>query len=121
MELPPPDPCPVASEVRPWPGQGPLLIEAAGASRVGYSDRLKTTPAGWPRRQQWCVWVQPVEAEGPGAIWEQRWHRAVGTALRTWQELLPIERVSDPLRAQVRVERRRPPLRNNRAGNGSHW
>ena len=118
MELPPPDPCPVASEVRPWPGQGPLLIEAAGASRIGYSDRLKTTPAGWPRRQHWCVWVQPVEAEGPGAIWEQRWHRAVGTALRTWQELLPIERVSDPLRAQVRVERRRPPLRNNRASNG---
>ena len=119
MELPPPA-CPLASEVRPWSGQGPLLIEPVQttASSAGYSSRLKTTPAGWPHRRQWCVWVEPVTAEGPGAIWQQRWHQAVQAALGTWQDQLPIHLVTEPLRAQVHVERRRPPLLNNRASNG---
>ena len=69
MELPPPA-CPLASEVRPWSGPGPLLIEPVltTASSAGYSNHLKTTPAGWPHRKQWCVWVEPVTALGPGAI-----------------------------------------------------
>ena len=119
MELPPPA-CSLASEVRPWSSQGPLLIKARAVSDngVGYSRRLKTTPAGWPSRQHWCVWVEPVSAKGPGAIWEQRWHQAVQAALSTWQDQLPIQVVSDPLRAQVLVERRRPPRLNNRASNG---
>jgi predicted Zn-dependent protease len=62
--------------------------------------------------------VEPIRKTGPTAIWEQRWHQAVIAALTTWQEQLPITLVDQPDQAQVLVERRRPPLRNNRASHG---
>ena len=55
-----------------------------------YRHRLQTTPLGWPLQSTWCVWVE--------------------RALEHWQQELPIVRVSDPGRAQVRIWRRRPPL-----------
>ncbi|MBM5790255.1 MAG: peptidase [Cyanobacteria bacterium M_surface_10_m1_298] len=79
---------------------------------------MKPTSAGWPRRDHWCVWVQPVLEQGPAALWAERWHQAVQSALATWQQHLRITLVSDPAQAQVRVERRRPPLLNRRASNG---
>ena len=119
MELPPPA-CPAAAEVRPWSGPGPLFRDqpAAPRSELDYRHLLKPTSAGWPRRDHWCVWVQPVLEEGPTAMWAERWHQAVRSALASWQRHLPISLVSDPEQAQVRVERRRPPLLNRRASNG---
>ena len=83
-----------------------------------YSQALKPTPAGWPRRDQWCVWIEPIENHGPTGIWEQRWQRAVMAAVATWRQHLPIQLVPDPARAQVRVERRRPPIQQGRASHG---
>jgi predicted Zn-dependent protease len=83
-----------------------------------YSQALKPTPAGWPRRDQWCVWIEPTENHGPTGIWEQRWQRAVLAAVATWRQHLPIQLVPDPAQAQVRVERRRPPTQQGRASHG---
>jgi len=77
---------------------------------LDYRHRLQTTPHGWPLQTIWCVWVEPAEttpvAQGPA----QRWQVAVERALEAWQRELPIVRVNDPQRAQVRIWRRRPPL-----------
>jgi len=64
------------------------------------------------------VWVEPVADPDPTGIWERRWHGAVLAALTTWGRQLPITRVDDPARAQVLVQRRRPPLQHNRASHG---
>jgi predicted Zn-dependent protease len=81
-----------------------------------YAGRLASTGLGWPRLDRWCVWVEPAVAEGPGALWEGRWLEAVEAALVRWGEVLPLERVSDPEAAQVRILRRRPPLRQEADG-----
>jgi predicted Zn-dependent protease len=39
-------------------------------------------------------------------------------ALQTWQQVLPITLVQQPEQAQVLVERRRPPIQNQRASHG---
>lgn len=122
LPLPPPD-CPVAQAERPW---APSRLEDAFFSAASttviasgdYRHRLRPTPAGWPIRPTWCVWIEPSEAEGPGALWQQRWQRATLAALASWQQLLPIRLVSDPAAAQVLIQRRRPPLRNSRASHG---
>jgi predicted Zn-dependent protease len=72
-----------------------------------YRHRLQTTPLGWPLQSTWCVWVEPASAAQGPAQW---WQLAVERALEHWQQELPIVRVSDPGRAQVRIWRRRPPL-----------
>jgi len=122
VELPPPltAPCAIAAEIRPWlaPPAPPAEQPPAAASGSDYRHRLRPTPAGWPTRRQWCVWVEPIQASGPAALWEQRWHQAVLKALHTWQELLPITLVTQPDQAQVLVQRRRPPLQNQRASHG---
>ena len=124
MDLPPaPLPCGVATELRPW--TGPVTAPAAApatppnaAPSPDYRHALKPTPAGWPRRQHWCVWVEPVADQGPTGVWERRWHGAVLAALATWGRQLPITHVDDPARAQVLVRRQRPPLQHNRASHG---
>ena len=83
-----------------------------------YRHRLRPTPFGWPRRDHWCVWVEPVAQEGPAARWDEAWLGAVEAALARWAELLPITRVSSPSEAQVLLFRRRPPLRQGRASHG---
>ena len=92
----------------------PLKPAVAG----DYRHALKPTPAGWPRRQHWCVWVEPITDRGPTGIWQERWHRAVLAALATWQRQLPVTLVDDPNQAQVLVQRRRPPIQHNRASHG---
>ena len=132
MDLPPAtQPCGIATEVRPWrsseqpsPAVVTIPVEAspAGAFRPAVADdyrhALKPTPAGWPRRQHWCVWVEPITDHGPTGIWQERWHRAVLAALATWQRQLPITLVDDPNQAQVLVQRRRPPIQHKRASHG---
>ncbi|MGB7563561.1 MAG: peptidase [Prochlorococcaceae cyanobacterium] len=115
--------CPVAEAIRPWPTPGSSSTEAPraplpasrsapqAASSSDYRERLNPTPAGWARLDHWCVWVEPTGATGPQNPWEQRWLGAVEAALKRWQREVSIERVDDPSRAQVRVRRQRPPLR----------
>ena len=128
MELPPatlpPAACPTATAIRPWsPPQAaaPTALgarAAVGAGTADYRQALKPSPAGWPRRDHWCVWVEPITDLGPTGIWQQRWRQAVLAALATWQRQLPISLVSDPSQAQVLVQRRRPPIQNQRASHG---
>lgn len=107
--------CPPLEESRPIsqatqaPSPAPATPVHGAAS--DYRHRLQPTPLGWIHRSRWCVWLEPASAEGPGALWEQRWRRAVTAALQSWQSLLPITLVDDPGQAQVRLHRRRPPLR----------
>ncbi len=81
------------------------------SSPQDYRDRLSTTLVGWPRMDRWCVWVEPVSAEGAGARWDRQWLGAVESALARWGEVLPIDRTDTETAAQVRILRRRPPLR----------
>jgi predicted Zn-dependent protease len=60
--------------------------------------------------------VQPVASAEPAARWDRLWSDAVEAALQTWSAWLPIQRVSDPEAAQIRIERRRPPLRRDASG-----
>jgi hypothetical protein len=100
--------------VAPRPGP-----DAPSPSAGDYRHKLRGTAHGWPRRDRWCVWVEPPGIiEGPAARWDLAWLQAVEAALTSWAELVPIERVSQPEQAQVRILRRRPPLRGGRASHG---
>jgi hypothetical protein len=107
--------CPIATSSRPLRPQppGPALaapIAPAAASGPDYRHLLATTPLGWPRLDRWCVWVQPLGEPGPGLRFEQRWQQAVDGALGSWSSELSLVMVSDPARAQILIQRRRPPL-----------
>lgn len=112
--------CPVAEASRPSQLSSSLQPPAlaSGASHqapvspaADYRHRLLGTSVGWPRLDHWCVWVEPSLEEGAGARWDRLWMEAVEASLARWGELLPIQRVEDPAAAQVRILRRRPPLR----------
>ena len=113
----------MATAIRPW--SEPLPASSATASppaamagAADYRQALKPTPAGWPRRDHWCVWVEPITDLGPTGIWQQRWREAVLAALTSWQRQLSISLVGDAAQAQVLVQRRRPPIQNQRASHG---
>lgn len=124
----PAPPCPAAlsSVVLPPPpaerpapaAPAPAAAAAGTADAADYRHQLRPTPYGWPRRDHWCVWVEPAASGAAAARWEQIWLRAVAAALASWGELLPISRVPDPAQAQLLVLRQRPPLRNGRASHG---
>ena len=102
-------------EGQPALSPGPALEGSKGTAEpaegaTDYRQRLRTTPLGWARLNHWCVWVAPPAVSGPAALWDGRWHRAVLAALSTWSLLVPITLVEAPERAQVWIERRRPPL-----------
>ena len=88
--------------------------QQAQAQAPGYASRLKANPRGWITRPSWCVWVEP----GGDDRWSQRWSTAVSNALQEWGHHLEVVRVSDAKDAQLRLWRRRPPLRDGRASNG---
>lgn len=123
-----PQTCPPAGSREPLPP--PTSAEQAAASRpdwraptaeatgADYRHRLRPTPYGWPRRDHWCLWIEPGASEGPAARWDQAWAAAVAAAVSSWQELLPLTLVHDPDEAQVQVWRQRPPLRGGRASHG---
>jgi hypothetical protein len=118
------DRCPAAT------GQELLLPQAADlpvqastadlrpASEHDYRHQLRATAHGWPRRDHWCIWLEPMSSEGPAGRWDEAWQESVEAALASWSELVPLERVNQPERAQVRILRRRPPLRGGRASHG---
>lgn len=125
-----PDPCPPQQDVRAVSVKLARLTSGAdqakaaetpGLDPVGYSQRLATSALGPPVLPLWCVWVEPVVQARPDR-WQRRWSNAVDSALATWEQVLPIVRVRDPKRAQVLIERRRPPRRQLslgwRASNG---
>jgi predicted Zn-dependent protease len=90
----------------------PLLQPAAvPPNGQDYRHRLSTTPLGWPYLARWCVWVEPPATSEPAARWDRIWWDAVERALGSWAPLVPLQRVEDPEAAQIRIERRRPPLR----------
>lgn len=107
-----------SSPVSPPADRAVPAAPAPDPAGLDYRHRLQATPFGWPRRDHWCVWVEPAASEGPGARWDQAWLQAVDGALSTWGAVLPITRVSSPDQAQVLVFRRRPPIRNGRASHG---
>ena len=103
----PTEPCPPAQEVR-LQDERPLR-RLGLAQGPGYVASLATTSLGMASLQRWCVWVEPAVGPQPDR-WEQRWLMAVEGALSSWSEHLPVVRVSSPDRAQVVVQRRRPPV-----------
>ncbi|KZR86775.1 matrixin family protein [Synechococcus sp. BIOS-E4-1] len=107
------DPCPPVQQVRRLEGQP--FTAAAAQTAPGYGARLATTAFGIPSLPRWCVWVEPAAA-AEADRWERRWLNAVNAALQDWMPLLPITRVSDPNRAHIRIERRRPPRRQLAGG-----
>ena len=113
-----PDPCPPAQEVRFLDAS---LIRAAPAQVVGYNTVIATTALGLPILPRWCVWVQPSAGVDPDR-WERRWLTAVSSALTTWRRELSVIQVDSPEKANVLIERRRPPRRRLpggwRASNG---
>jgi hypothetical protein len=117
--------CPVATATRPLPNREPRPqappppeADAVIQGHGDYRDRLRSTPHGWPRRDHWCVWIEPSAADGPAARWDQAWRSAVQAALDRWGTLVPITTVPERQQAQVLIERRRPPLRGGRASHG---
>ena len=101
-----------------WLLPAPAAAEQGKGVAGDYRHRLQPTPHGWPRRRQWCVWIEPVAATGPAARWDQAWLKAVEAALASWAELVPISRAGSPEQAQVKLLRRRPPLQRGRASHG---
>jgi hypothetical protein len=113
--IPPPAARASADAPPPVPPTAPA---PAVATEGGYHLQLTGTAYGWPRRDHWCIWVEPMSSEGAAARWDKTWLEAVEAALASWGELVPIQRVSQPEQAQVRILRRRPPLRGGRASHG---
>jgi len=107
------DPCPPAQAERILDGES--LRPGVVAAAPGYGSKLARSGFGAPSLPRWCVWVQP-SAAGDADRWERRWLQGVNAALDSWAKLLPIIRVDDLRRAHVRVERRRPPLRQLSGG-----
>lgn len=121
------DPCPPALAISPFEppaqlaDQGQRLLaeryaQPAQPPGADYRQRIATSPWGPPILPSWCVWIEPA-APSPGAAAEgERWSGAVEAALASWGELVRLQRVDDPQRAQVLLLRRRPPRREE--GNG---
>ena len=99
-------------------GLFPAMGLAAEPASGDYRQRLVPTPHGWPKRQHWCVWIEPSAADGPATRWDQLWLQAVEAALASWAELVTIHRSESRELAQVQILRRRPPLQRGRASHG---
>jgi len=107
---------PAVAETPGPPTAAPVAPAPAPAGAADYRQWLRPTPFGWARLDHWCVWVEPAAKEGPAQVWDQRWFEAVERAMGTWGQELAITRVADPAAAQVRILRRRPPLRREASG-----
>ena len=102
--------CPPAQASRPWSAGNTSAPVARGTETAGdYRQVIEPSAAGWPVLRAWCVWVEPVSLQGPAARFQLLWLEAVEAALGQWQGALALQRVEDPLRAQVLIRRQRPP------------
>jgi hypothetical protein len=118
LEVIPPPVARASADAPPPVPSTPTSPPTSPPAESDYRQQLTATAYGWPRRDHWCIWVEPVSSDGPAARWDQAWLEAVEAALASWGELVPIQRVNQPERAQVRILRRRPPLRGGRASHG---
>lgn len=86
--------------------------------RGDYRQRLTPSPYGWVRLRIWCVWVEPVAAGDDASHRRDRlWLAAVEAAMAQWTRAgVGVRPTDDPEAAQVRVWRRRPPLRTGPDG-----
>jgi predicted Zn-dependent protease len=92
----------------------PALNSPATQALPGYASALQASRRGWVTLPIWCVWVQP-----PGLdLWSQRWNKAVEISLSKWAQHLQLQRVTNPADAHLRLWRRNPPLKGERASNG---
>ncbi|MFM9099856.1 MAG: hypothetical protein ACKOPS_00410, partial [Cyanobium sp.] len=68
--------CPAAAVlalIPPPPGVGAGQAPAASAPSAGdYRQQLRPTAHGWPRRDRWCVWVEPAPRPG-WRPWSRPW------------------------------------------------
>lgn len=64
------------------------------------------------------VYVEPITADDTSALQvrSQRWYEAVTQAVQDWQAYFPLQIVSDPDTAHIKIWRRSPPLQINEAG-----
>ena len=108
-------PCPPVEWRQPAEPPAEFKPQLAPANAPGYANQLKPSRWGWVAQKRWCLWVEPGQQSDR---WNQRWQSAVNSALLTWGEHVKLIRVSDPKDAQLRLWRRRPPLKNGRASNG---
>lgn len=112
--------CASPAQIRPLelPGSAAAAPPQPAPDGSDYRHLLRSTPAGWPIVDHWCVWIEPASAiDGSGEARRQaHWLAAVEAALQQWSGLVSISRVSSPEQAQVRLWRRRPPLQ--RLANG---
>ena len=113
-----PDLCPPQQQLRTLKV---ALESQAPAQRPGYASSIATTSLGPPVLKHWCVWLQPADASPPNR-WDQRWLKAVSSALTTWGALVPLTRVNSPEQANVMIWRQQPARRQVagvwRASNG---
>ena len=112
------DPCPPAAEIRPLDDKLQRQSLSAPGSMAepapGYGQRLATTTFGFPTLPRWCIWIDPDPT--PVDRWSRRWRLGVESALQHWSKLVPITRVVDSNRAQIRIHRQRPPRRRLNGG-----
>ena len=101
--------------------QPPMALPPSSAgpeSHGDYRHRLQPSPYGWVRLPSWCVWVEPV-ADGDDASHrrDRLWLVAVQAALGHWARAgVMVQLTDDPQAAQIRIWRRRPPLRRDPDG-----
>lgn len=85
-----------------------------------YFAQLRPTSAGWLlwRQLPLCVYIaRPTAAPGSARFErEQQWEAAQLMALADWAPWFPWQRVDDPARADIAIERRSPPLRRGTDG-----
>jgi predicted Zn-dependent protease len=95
-------------------------LQALPADGPNYLDQLRPTAAGWLlwRLLPLCVYIAPPTAAPGSASFEreQQWETAQLTALADWAPWFPWQRVNDPARADIAIERRSPPLRRGADG-----
>ena len=113
-----PDLCPPQQQIRTLKV---ALERQAPGQRPAYASSIATTPLGPPVLNHWGVWIQPADAT-PANRWDQRWLKAVSSAVTTWGALVPLTRVETPSQAHVLIRRERPARRQVagvwRASNG---
>lgn len=92
------------------PGLSPV-IQTAG----DYFEEIQPTPVGYLIWSEFpvTVYIQPPPDQVTPTAREQRlqrWYEAVEQGVMAWNEVLPIQLVKEPERADIRVLRLRPPL-----------
>ncbi|MEB3199057.1 MAG: peptidase [Synechococcaceae cyanobacterium] len=98
------------------PAASPASPDRSATASPDYRQRLRPTPLGWPVLAHWCLWVEPDTPSGAPDPWQKRWRLALDQALAVWAPAVSFSLVDSPEAAQIRILRRRPPLRFSGGG-----